>query len=310
MVAAGRALGAREPDAAMRNPDSLAAKLLGPDEAALIQEHPIGAALLEPDARPAYEAMGTAALMLIRTKFIDEKLEQAVRSGVTQVVILGAGFDTRAYRFHELLKDVRVFEVDSIATQEYKRRRIETAVGPPPANLTYVTIDFNHDRLGDVLERAGFRPDKKSFITWEGVSMYVAEGGVRQTLGAIARMAPGTTMIMDYTTEAVLDFMNKFPAYGPAKFLEKWGEPWVFGLPDGREQEFFEQIGLKLQEHFAVFSPDAMKRYLTRPDGTPFVSPPAERPQVDSVAQAAATAMAQKGGSFYSLAELVVPEHS
>jgi methyltransferase (TIGR00027 family) len=313
MVAAGRALGAREPDPAMRNPDLLAEKLLGPEELGLIQEHPIGAAMLaEPStAGPHYEAMGTAIMMLIRTKFIDEKLESAIANGATQVVILGAGFDTRAYRFAELLKDVKVFEVDSAATQQYKRQRAEAALGPPPANLTYVTIDFNRDKLGDALLRNGYQPDQKTFFTWEGVTMYVAEAGVRETLNAVAtKSASGSTMVMDYTTAAVLDFMNQFPQLGPIKFLNAWGEPWVFGLPDGQEREFFAGLGLEPREFFPVFSPVSIKRYLTRPDGTVLGAPPPDtpRPQIPPEAQTAAAAMAKRGSSFYTLVELVVPD--
>ena len=297
----------------MRNPDTLAEKLLGPEEAALIEEHPIGAALLQPPgSTPPYEAMGTAALMLIRTKFIDEKLLQAIENGALQYVILGAGFDTRAYRFAEVLKDVRVFEVDGPPTQQYKRRRIEAVAGPPPANLTYVAIDFNHDKLADVLRQAGYDPAKKTFFTWEGVSMYVVDAGVRETLRAIAAAAPGSTLVMDYTTEAVLDFMRKFPEYGPAKFLDKWGEPWVFGLPDGREQGFFQELGLEVREKFPVFGQESMKRYLTRPDGTPLVAPPSmtQRPQLPPEAQNMASVMAKNGSSFYSLVELAVPERA
>src|SRR5215470_15142669 len=101
MVAAGRALGSREPEAAVRNPDYLADRLLGPDELALIEGHPLSAALGKPyeEVRDDYAAMGTAIMMLMRTKFIDEKLVNAVEQGAEQVVILGAGFDTRAYRF-------------------------------------------------------------------------------------------------------------------------------------------------------------------------------------------------------------------
>src|SRR5580704_8862973 len=200
MVAAGRALGAREPDPSMRNPDSLAEKLLGPDELALIQEHAVGRALSNPEVAVGYEAMGTAIMMLVRTKFIDEKLRQALAAGARQYVILGAGFDTRAYRFKDLLKDVKVFEVDSEATQTYKRKRAEATIGPPPQNLTHVSIDFNRDQLMESLVRAGFDAAVKTFFTWEGVSMYVAEEGVRATLSMIATTAPGSTLVMDYTT--------------------------------------------------------------------------------------------------------------
>jgi methyltransferase (TIGR00027 family) len=311
MVAAGRAMGAREPDPAMRNPDMLAEKLLGPEEIALIKEHPIGAALADTSgASPAYEAMGTAVMMLIRTKLIDEKLLGAVAEGATQVVILGAGFDTRAFRFAEELKHVRVFEVDSAATQEWKRRRVAAELGDPPPNLTYVTIDFNRDKLNDVLLRAGYDPKQKTFFTWEGVSMYVAEPGIRETLSAIAQAAPGSSVIMDYTTQAVLDFMNKFPEFGPSKFLAAWGEPWIFGLPDGKEREFFTELGFEPREFFPIYSPESVKRYLTRPDGTILGAPPpgTPRPQLPAEVQSAAAVFAQSGRSFYTLVELGIGE--
>ena len=313
MVAAGRALGARYPDPAMRNPDVLAEKLLGPEELELIKDHPIGTALTDTSGKtPVYEALGTAVMMLIRTKFIDEQVEAAIRDGAKQVVILGAGFDTRAYRFRELLHDVKVFEVDSVATQTYKRRRVESALGTPPPNLTYVTIDFNHDNLRDVLARAGFDWQTKALFIWEGVSMYVAEPGVRETLGAISKAAPGSRLVMDYTTQAVLDFMNKFPDFGPSKFLNKWGEPWIFGLPDGQEREFFSSTGLELKEAFSVYGPESIKKYLTLPDGTILGMPPEgmQRPQLPPEVQSAAAVFAQSGRSFYTLAELTLPEHS
>jgi methyltransferase (TIGR00027 family) len=310
MVAAGRALGAREPDPAMRNPDSLAEKLVGPEELALIQEHPIGVALgQEPGAKPDYAAAGTAIMMLVRTKFIDEKLQQAIAGGARQYVILGAGFDTRVYRFAELLKDVRVFEVDSEATQSYKRSRAEAALGKPPANLTYVTVDFNRDKLMEALVRSGFDPALKTFFTWEGVCMYVVEEGVKDTLRAIAQTASGNTLVMDYTTQGSIDFMKQFPELGPMmKVLEIWGEPWVFGMPDGREREFFQATGLEPRETFSMFSKEAVQRYLTRADGSILgADMAASRPQLSPEAQSAATELAKRGSAFYALAELAVP---
>lgn len=310
MVAAGRALGAREADPTVRNPDSLAEKLLGPEELALIQEHPAGRALADPETAGGYEAMGTAAMMLIRTKFIDEKLRQAIENGARQFVILGAGFDTRAHRFAHLLKDMKVFEVDSEATQTHKKRRVAEALGPEPANLTYVLIDFNRDRLLDTLIHAGFDPGLKTFFTWEGVSMYVAEEGVRATLGALAKTAPGSTLVMDYTTRGAIDFMTRFPQYGPMKLLNDWGEPWIFGVPDGQEPEFFEGLGFETREIFPLFGQSSLERYLKRADGTTFgvatAGPP--RPQLSPEAQEAAAALVKSGSSFYSLVELAVPE--
>jgi methyltransferase (TIGR00027 family) len=316
MVAAGRALGSREPDPAMRNPDYLADRMFGPEELELIKEHPLSAALAKPyeESRQDMSAMGTAIMMLIRTRFIDEKLQRAISNGATQVVILGAGFDTRAYRFADLLKGTRVFEVDSAATQNHKRKRAAAALGDPPANLTYVTIDFNHDKLGDVLRQAGYRPKEKTFFTWEGVSMYVAAEGVRETLRTIAtESAPGSELVMDYTTESVLEFMEKFPAVGPVNMLKTWGEPWVFGVPDVEQAEFFTALGFDVAESLPIFSPDSVKRYLTRPDGTVFgrptgaPNPPPQPPAMQPEVQAALLALGAKTrGSWYTLADLIV----
>src|SRR5204862_3854394 len=107
LTAAARAFGSREPDASVRNPDWAADKLIGPSELALITEHPLSTALDRDfhDAIHDPDIFGFAWLMLVRTRFIDELMERAVRNGATQLVILGAGFDTRAHRFAELLKD-------------------------------------------------------------------------------------------------------------------------------------------------------------------------------------------------------------
>src|SRR5579872_4147356 len=104
VVAAARAFGAREPDERVRNPDSLAERLLGPEELDLIREHPIASALGEDyqQARRNPVVAGLSNFMLVRTRFIDDHLQAAIQNGATQLVILGAGFDTRPYRFRDL----------------------------------------------------------------------------------------------------------------------------------------------------------------------------------------------------------------
>src|SRR5215475_11859883 len=130
VVAALRAFGAREPDASVRNPDWLAEKLITSEDLDLIAEHSISRAVRDnyQKGRQNGEVAGMSNLMLVRTRFIDEQLQRAIEKGAIQVVILGAGFDTRAYRFAELLKDKSVFEVDYRSTQELKKRRLESAL--------------------------------------------------------------------------------------------------------------------------------------------------------------------------------------
>jgi methyltransferase (TIGR00027 family) len=106
VVAALRAFGTREPDATIRNPDYLAERMLTPAELQLITEHPIAAALGQDyqQARQIREVAGMSNLMLVRIRYIDERMQAALEDGATQVVILGAGFDTRPYRFAEQLR--------------------------------------------------------------------------------------------------------------------------------------------------------------------------------------------------------------
>ena len=299
-------MGAREPDESIRNPDYLAERLLGPEERALIAEQPVVQALEKDfaEARQNIEALSSAIMMIIRTRFIEERLEQAVRDGASQVVILGAGFDTRAYRLRELLKDGRVFEVDQPATQEYKKRRVREAGIEVPANLTYVAIDFRHDNLGEVLAAAGYDSSEKTFFIWEGVTMYLPEAVVEETLRWVAAQAPGSIIIFDFVGAMIVQFMatadlSKFPEAAQKAFerLRKLtaGEPWIFGLPDTGEREFLAKLGLELLQLLPVGGPESMKRYLTRSDGTPYIEVPPAQQQ----------AQAQRGG--YCLAEAVVP---
>jgi methyltransferase (TIGR00027 family) len=305
-VAAGRALGAREPDESIRNPDYLAERLLGFEERAMVADQPVVQALDQDfaDLHKNLGAMGTVVMMIIRTRFIEERLEHAIRDGASQVVILGAGFDTRAYRLTELLKAARVFEVDQPSTQEYKKRRIrETGIEVPP-NLTYVPVDFRYDKLGDVLTAAGYDSSRRTFFIWEGVTMYLPEAAVEETLRWVAAQAPGSTIIFDFVGAMVIEFMTKVDlnmlpeaAKQAVARLQKLmaGEPWIFGMPDGSEREFLDKLGLELRQLLPIGGEESRKRYLTRSDGTPYIPVPPPQQQYQS----------QRGG--YCLAEAFVP---
>jgi methyltransferase (TIGR00027 family) len=270
LTAAARAFGAREPDASVRNPDWAAGRLIGPAELALIADHPISRALDQDFQQAMYDPdiFGFAWLMLVRTRFIDDLMQRAVRSGATQLVILGAGFDTRAHRFTDLLQDVAVIEVDYGATQEYKKRRVETALGGAPANVVYAPIDFTREGLGEVLHRAGFDRGRKTYFICEGVSMYIPEEGMKETLRAIAaESAPGSGLLLEYMNRHGIDLLRKYPT-GMIKNAFDWGEPFVFGVPDGQDQEFFREAGLELGETAKIFNPEIVSRYAMRQDGT------------------------------------------
>ena len=271
VVAALRAFGAREPDAIVRNPDYLAERMLTPSDLRLIREHPIAGALTQDYAkvRQIREVAGMSNLMVVRTRYIDERLLRAIEKGASQIVILGAGFDTRAYRFAEQLRGRKVFEVDYQSTQELKKRRLVEVLGSLPAHVRFTEVDFKKDSLPEVLSRAGYQPNEKTFFIWEGVSMYLSEGAVRDTLRTISSHSiPGSSLVMDFAEQASIEMLEKFPQLSQHRYTTRWGEPWIFGLPDMREHEFFRDCGLEPQEILSFFSREAAKRYLTRTDGT------------------------------------------
>ena len=140
-----------------------------------------------------------ANLIGLRTAAIDTAVRDAIANGATQLVILGAGYDGRAWRMPELA-GVNVFEVDHPATQGEKRAHLGEL---PPANgiVSFVPIDFERESLDTVLERAGHDRASPTCWIWEGVVMYLTRDAMRATLAAIAgRSARGSTLIVNYHT--------------------------------------------------------------------------------------------------------------
>ena len=140
-----------------------------------------------------------ADMIALRTAAIDTAVRDAIAGGATQLVILGAGYDGRAWRMPELA-GVKVFEVDHPATQGDKRAHL-TELPPATATVSFVPIDFKQESVGTVLDRAGHDRSSPTCWIWEGVVMYLTRDVMRATLGGIAgRSAPGSTLIVNYHT--------------------------------------------------------------------------------------------------------------
>ena len=166
-------------------------------------------------------------------------------------------------------------------TQEYKKLRVREIFGCFPSNLTYVSIDFTRQKLGDVLVREGYRSDRMTFFIWEGVTMYIPEEAIRSTLHFVAtESAPGSSIVLDGKQKSFIDWVKANiassekvpqvlrPTLAAQKRYVDWGEPWIFGFPDGREREFFKSLGLDIIELLPQDGPEARRRYLTRRDGS------------------------------------------
>jgi len=140
-----------------------------------------------------------ADMIALRTAAIDSAVRNAIVAGATQLVILGAGYDGRAWRMPELA-GVKVFEVDHPATQGDKRRHLSEL--PPAIGIVkFVSIDFERESLGTVLDRAGHDRSSPTCWIWEGVVMYLTRDAMHSTVADIAgRSAPGSTLIVNYHT--------------------------------------------------------------------------------------------------------------
>ena len=141
-----------------------------------------------------------ADMIALRTCAIDNAVRDAMAAGAKQLVILGAGYDGRAWRMRELA-GVRVFEVDHPATQKEKRARVS---GLPAAfgDVVFVSINFEKESLDAALDRAGHDRSAPTCWIWEGVVMYLTRDAMRTTLASIARRsARGSTLIINYHTE-------------------------------------------------------------------------------------------------------------
>lgn len=265
-VAAFRAIASLDPDKKVRNPDYLAVKFVSKEylrNTYRTLDFDIMRHIIENRRIQTYYSVNA------RTWHIDENLKGQYKNGIKQVVILGAGFDSRGYRFKKEMPDVRFFEVDLHQTQKEKIYRVMEIFGSLPSNVVYVPIDFNKEFLKSVLEKAGYTNSLKTYFIWEGVTMYITEEAVRGTLDFIAgNAAAGSTVIFDYVIRELIHGNDeKCPgAIDFMKQLEVRGEPWIFGLDMDAAPQFINKMGLRLLSNIG-FDQLAYK-YLVRSDGS------------------------------------------
>jgi methyltransferase (TIGR00027 family) len=155
-------------------------------------------AVAEAGEQPARR--GLRNFIAVRSRFAEEAARRAIREDARQIVVLGAGLDTFAYRV-ESIEGLRVFEVDHPATQAEKRRRLAAASIAAPEHLTFAPCDFERDALGEALAAVGFDPDRRAFFIWLGVVPYLTDAAISSTLGFIARL-PAGEVVFDYANPA------------------------------------------------------------------------------------------------------------
>lgn len=180
------------------------------------------------------------AFFVARSRFAEDELSEAIKRGVRQYVILGAGFDTFAYRNPYPPSQLRVFEVDHPSTQAWKLKQLDAAGISMPSALTFVPVNFETQTLAEQLRLAGFRTDEPTFFSWLGVTMYLPPEIVMATMKYIASSTTGGGgIVFDYIT---LSSQQNFLRRLRLRLLTYWvaavGEPWrSFFDPDDLTRE-------------------------------------------------------------------------
>jgi methyltransferase (TIGR00027 family) len=191
---------------------------------------------------------GARTSAVARTKFIDDAVEAALSLGIVQVVILGAGFDARAYRIPGIER-AAVFEVDHPFTSAKKRRVVEEALGSLPHHVRYVPLDFNSDSLSMMMSSTDYDPSLRTLFIWEGVTNYLTEAAVDGTLRWCATAAVGSTVLFTFIDRQVLVSPETFE--GAAKVfatLSAVEERWTFGLDPSRLSTYLDARGFMLDK--------------------------------------------------------------
>jgi methyltransferase (TIGR00027 family) len=189
---------------------------------------------------------GARGIAVGRTRFIDDAFAAALDAGAEQAVILGAGYDCRAYRLAGA-KRARIFEVDHPATQAHKRDRLQFLLPRVPDHVTFIPIDFNRERLADVMARAGFESGRRTFFVWEGVTEYLSAEAVDATLHfVVAASGRGSEIAFTYTDVGVVEGTVEFAGAKRMLLLNRLGgEPYTFGFDPKRLRTHIRERGLE-----------------------------------------------------------------
>jgi methyltransferase (TIGR00027 family) len=188
---------------------------------------------------------------IARTKYIDAVFKEILAERFDQILIFGAGFDTRALRFQTDAGDTRIFELDVPITQKAKLGQYAKRGLSIPANVEFISIDFDKESLSEKLEEAGFSRAGRSLFVLEGLLMYLQPESVDETFKIIEEFAgEGSVIVFDYVRASVLRQAGSY--YGEreiVKVVAKAGERWHFGIEEGELEGFLKKYGLRVSEH-------------------------------------------------------------
>jgi len=206
--------------------------------------------------------MGAISSGIARTKYIDDKLEMTIREGIKQVIILGAGFDTRALRLSSL-QDILVLEIDHPSTSNFKIARLGYSLQSLPPNVSYYQIDLQEQTLDEMADRYKINFDLPTTILWEGVTNYLSAESVSQTFQFTRKFSKGLYIIFTYVDKKVLETPESFEGTQKLfKRLKQDEEMWTFGFFPEELPSYLKRYDLSLIED--VNATEYRKRYMPK----------------------------------------------
>lgn len=203
-----------------------------------------------------FRNLNSSLTVLSRSRFTEDRLETAIAEGVSQYVILGAGFDTFALRATSTFPNLDVYEVDTEASQSAKKSRVRTSGLKQNPRVIYVPVDFLKETVAAKLIKVGFDASKPAFISWLGVTLYLTHEAVAETIKSLGRVcAPGSRLVTDFMDARLHDpeftesepeiakSMERLKAYTASK-----GEPILSGFTAKEITEMALPFGWKFKE--------------------------------------------------------------
>lgn len=198
--------------------------------------------------------------VVLRSRFAEDCLADAARRGITQYVILGAGFDTFGFRQPSWASKIKIFEVDHPATQQQKISRLNDAGMTVPSNLFFAGVDFENESLWDAMTGHGISPDEPTFFSWLGVAVYLQEEAIDAVLKTVASFPEPSEIVFTFTQPPDLLSGKESEIHSSlSRIVERAGEPFVsFFTPSAIEEKL---TGIGFKRITFLSGEDAEKRY-------------------------------------------------
>jgi methyltransferase (TIGR00027 family) len=217
------------------------------------------------------EGPGLWASLICRKRYIADKVT-AVLDDIDAVVILGAGFDTLAYRLARMTR-IPIFEVDQPVNVARKTAAVKRALGAPPSSVRLVPLDFECDDVLTVLTEHGYRPESRTVFVWEAVTQYLTAEAVYATLTALRSAAAGSRLVFTYIRRDFIDGINLYGAVPLYRRFVQRQPLWRFGLPPQEVATFLAGHGWRLCEQAG---PDLILQRYIEPTGRHLTTSPIE----------------------------------